>query len=132
MGKAASQSSTLWNDSKYAAGDAVDGSASSTFSHTDLGDTAPYWEVDLGGAFEITAIDVLNRYCGNADDFDGCLCRLGNATVDLLDDGGASQGVYRFGNTCGDLNPVIDLGTSCGSAVSRATFPCANSVECPS
>jgi hypothetical protein len=115
--KAASQSSTLWNNSKFAARNAVDGSTSS-FSHTDSADAASYWEVDLGGAFEIATIDVLNRYCGNVNDASGCLCRLSNATVDLLDGGGVSHGVYRFGNTCGVLNPVIDLATSCGGTVS--------------
>ncbi|KAL3787241.1 hypothetical protein ACHAWO_000081 [Cyclotella atomus] len=119
-GKPASQSSTYTNKSNYAASKAVDG-VISTFSHTDPADTTPTWEVNLGGAFEITTVDVLNRYCGSTADSTGCLCKLSSATVSLMDSGGLSKGTYRFGNTCGVMNPVLDLGTSCSTSVSLSS-----------
>ena len=70
---------------------AVDGELA-TFSHTNLGDLDPWWEVDLGGAMWVESVTLYNR-------LDCCRERLYNLTVSLSDDAGA---VY----TSEVLNPV--------------------------
>lgn len=70
---------------------AVDGDPA-TFSHTGDADMAPYWAVDLGADYAISAISLINRR-------DCCAERLYNITVELLDADGAS--VWSSGR----LNP---------------------------
>lgn len=108
-GKPATQSSTYNNNNyKFGAGNAVDGKVS-TFSHTGAWDVNAAWTVDLGGQFEIMSIDILNRYCGDASDPSDCLCRLSDATVELLDSANSTLHTYQFQDTCGVFNPVLDL-----------------------
>ena len=59
---------------------AVDGELS-TFSHTNLGDLEPWWEVDLEEPWWIEGVDIYNR-------LDCCPERLYNLTVEVLDDDG--------------------------------------------
>jgi len=99
-GKITTQS-TLYNDSpRYAASLAVDGK-STTFSHTNSLDKAPWWMVDLGEMFPIESIVILNRWCGNLSDPNECLCRLSHSSVALFDD--QHNWVYAtyVGDMCG-------------------------------
>ena len=81
-----------------------------TFTHTDISDTSATRAVDLGAEFDISAVEVVNRYCGDKADALQCMCRLSKATVDLLDSSDNVVGTYVFGDTCGDTNPSIDFG----------------------
>ena len=66
-----------------------------TFTHTDISDTSATWAVDLGGAdFDVSAVKVVNRYCGDKADALQCMCRLSKATVDLLDGSDNIVGTY--------------------------------------
>lgn len=118
--KTATQSTTFKNSSKFSAAQAVDG-AMGTFCHTDLADYSASWTVDLGSSgFKINSVSVFNRYCIDAQDAPMCLCRLTNATVELLNHTNDVVGSANFGNTCGDLNPVIDFSPCVVSDVLRA------------
>jgi hypothetical protein len=71
QGQAASQSSTY---AGAAASRAVDGNTNGVWSGNSLSCTAsgsqPWWQVDLGGFYEIDAIDVWNRTDGSQDRLD--------------------------------------------------------------
>ena len=89
MGKEAKQSSIPRGDDgtmhkSFAASRAVDGSFS-TFSKTDDGDASPMWQVDLGDTYLVERVQIFNRYCIDKSDPDGCLCRLSNATISVVD-----------------------------------------------
>lgn len=105
-GSTAVQSSTFKNSLKYAASKAVDGSIT-TFSH--INDNNAFWQVDLAQAQQISFVSIVNRWCGSSSDPSGCLCRLTNATISLLD---SQQEVVEsacLGSTCADLNPGLNF-----------------------
>lgn len=91
----ATQSTTF---EQFYASNAVDND-SATFSHTN--DDSPWLEVDLGKDFAIDSIKITNRWCGNEDDVQGCLCRLTNATVSLLDENDSTVSSVLLDDTCG-------------------------------
>lgn len=98
------QSTTL---GAFQASNAVDGNAKS-FSHTDEKGFA-WWEVNLGGPFPIESVKIMNRWCKNPDDPNGCLCRLSHAAITLFDDGGKWVAAKFIGETCGELEVDIDF-----------------------
>jgi hypothetical protein len=102
QGKPAAQSSTLQN---FDASLAVDG-LPLTFSHTYVASQAEmnvWWNVDLQGETRVKSVVIKNRWCKSADDPEGCLCRLSNATVLLLDDAGTAIATQTLGDTCKQL-----------------------------
>jgi hypothetical protein len=112
-GKSATQGSNFKGDSnKFGAHKAVDGNEG-TFSHTEV-DACSWWEVDLGGAFAIESVKIMNRWCGNPTDSSKCLCRLSRATISLEDDNGNWVDTALIGDTCGDLEVVHDYAPSNG------------------
>jgi hypothetical protein len=96
----ASQSSTLKNLDKFAAANSIDDD-SSTFSHTQAGEADLWWEVDLKSTIDgVQRIKILNRNCGKGpEDPLGCLCRLSQAKLILLQDGEPID-TRTLGNTC--------------------------------
>jgi hypothetical protein len=96
------QSSNRNNGEVLYASNAIDGNLT-TFSHTN--DLNAMFEVDLGDTYPIESIQILNRYCGNNPDVDplGCLCRLSNATLTLIDDTDLAVDTKTLGDTCGKL-----------------------------
>ena len=70
LNKQATQSSTLRDN---AASRAIDGE-SLTFSHTN--DLNSHFEVDLGDTFDLESVEIVNRWCQDEMDPNGCLCRL--------------------------------------------------------
>eukprot|EP00804_Cyclotella_cryptica_P007675 CCRYP_001308-RA/>CCRYP_001308-RA protein AED:0.08 eAED:0.08 QI:258/1/1/1/0.37/0.33/9/235/705 len=104
QGKTATQSSTYNNNVKFAASRAVDGN-SLTFSHT--ANAGASWEVDLAGPHNISYVSIKNRYCGDTSDETGCLCRLSQATVQLLDSQRNVVKSASFDDTCGDFSPAL-------------------------
>jgi hypothetical protein len=99
----ATQSSDRHNGQLLYASNAIDGN-DTTFSHTN--DPSASWEVDLGDVYPIESILIKNRYCGrnpNADPI-GCLCRLSNATLTLLDETESVVITKTVGDTCGTWN----------------------------
>jgi hypothetical protein len=110
-GKSASQDSTFkGNSDKFGALKAVDGKEG-TFSHTEV-DACGWWEVDLGGAFAIESVKIMNRWCGNPTDSSNCLCRLSHAAVSLEDENGNWVDTVVVGDTCGQLEVVHEFGRS--------------------
>lgn len=109
-GKRGKQSSTYKGKrAKFGASKALDES-DTTFSHTDTGDVNAFWEVNLGQDQEIKMISIKNRFCKDVNDLAGCLCRMTNSTIKLLD--GISNHVVhsaKFGDTCGQLNLSIEF-----------------------
>jgi hypothetical protein len=99
LGKAANQSSTLIeNTVPRLASNAVDGDLTS-YSHTDCDD--PWWVVDLGELVPIELVTIMNRWCDSPSDEAGCLCRLSNATLSLLDEQEDVIQLKMIGDTCG-------------------------------
>ena len=98
-GKMAFQSSTL---KTMDASKAVDGK-NHTFSHTTKESTFSWWQVDLGGSFPIESVTILNRYCRNISDPNGCLCRLSHAVMTFFDERGQWVATTSVGNTCNQL-----------------------------
>jgi hypothetical protein len=126
-GKSAIQSSTLNNQSKFAASRAIDGKYR-TFSHTN--DANPWLQVDLQDTYSVDFIAIANRYCGrNPSDPKKCLCRLSNARVSLLDASGAVVQSKVIGDTCDMHDVYIDFfddgcyNNSNNSTYMPTTFP---------
>jgi len=103
QGGTATQSSTFMDDQdKFGANNAVDGD-STTFTHT-KSESNPWWQVDLGDNYDISSIEILNRWCKDLNDSANCLCRLSGATISLVDDSGTEFTSISTGNTCGQVN----------------------------
>ena len=103
QGGTATQSSTFMDDhDKFGANNAVDGD-STTFTHT-KSESNPWWQVDLGDNYDISSIEILNRWCKDLNDSANCLCRLSGATISLVDDSGTEVTSISTGNTCGQVN----------------------------
>jgi hypothetical protein len=118
-GKNASQSSSTWG--QFYASKAVDNNPS-TFSHTNDGDA--WLEINLGqNAAAMESVNITNRFCCDINDASGCLCRLTNATVSLLDESSAVINEEVLGNTCGVLNVVNSFDSApqfCDTTVSAS------------
>ncbi|MCH6255214.1 discoidin domain-containing protein [Puniceicoccaceae bacterium K14] len=91
LNKSATQSSTAHSGS---ASRAVDGNTNGAYSGNSVTHTAsevdPWWEVDLGGTFNIGDINIFNR----TDNC--CEARLTNFTVSVLDNSRASTYIQSF------------------------------------
>jgi hypothetical protein len=106
----ASQSSTYLEKNRFSAGRAIDNSTS-TFSHTSF-DGKQWWEVELMSETDLSAVKVLNRYCGSSSDPNGCLCRLSNAQISLYSGAGNVIFTRNLGDTCG-RSLLVEVITSC-------------------
>jgi hypothetical protein len=95
----ASQSSDLKYGEVLNASRAIDGSYA---SYSSTNDTNATWELVLPQSFPIESVIVVNGYCGNNSDSDplGCLCRLSNATILLIDEFDAVIANRSAGDTC--------------------------------
>jgi hypothetical protein len=95
----ASQTSNRNNGEILDASRAIDGN-NVTYSHTN--DPNAAWEVDLKWSYPIEHVLIFNRYCGNNPSLDplGCLCRLSNSTLSLVDEADAVVATTSIGNTC--------------------------------
>jgi hypothetical protein len=102
IGKSATQSSTF---NGFDASRAIDGSVK-TFSHTEK-ELDGWWEVDLGAAYHIASVKILNRYCEDESDPDGCLCRLSDDTIHLIDENNSDVATVSLGDTCAKL--ILDV-----------------------
>ncbi|KAL3779778.1 hypothetical protein HJC23_005995 [Cyclotella cryptica] len=100
----ATQSSTLTskNGASHDASLAIDGDLT-TFTHTQSSTENPEWlQIDLGSSYTVTNITISNRWCGSVSDPTGCMCRMSQASLTLLDETGV--GVVweeNLGDTCG-------------------------------
>lgn len=108
LGKVAEQSSTLNNNLNRRATAAVDGD-NSTFSHTMSGLNNTWWYVDLGQAANVQRVIILNRWCTNITDPTGCLCRLSDASLSLLDESNVTVSSSTLGNTCNETVVTLDF-----------------------
>ena len=117
-GKNTTQSSVL---KTYGANLAVDGDIR-TFSHTSDGNA--WIQIDLQASYYVHSINILNRWCSDQNDHLGCLCRLSNAKLFLLETDGAIVETRDFGNTCGVSKVVEEFDDSClfENAVSEVAF----------
>ena len=111
----ASQSSTFKGLARFQASNAIDGKATS-FSHTD--NDSPWWQVKLAQEADISSIHILNRWCGDLRDPQGCMCRLSNATLSLLDNQGEVIAAQSTGNTC--HKPSLKFHFSCNPCLPSA------------
>ena len=103
QGKSASQSATLKH---FVASRAVDGKSWS-FSHTR--GKNPWIEIDLKGLYPISSVEIANRWCRNPSDQKKCLCRLSDAKVSLIDGKGDAIVTKSIGDTCDELNILVDI-----------------------
>ena len=94
VASSATQSSTLRS---FVADRAVDGDEKS-FSHT--ADSNAWLEIDLQSLHDIDSVNIINRYCKDPADSPGCLCRLSNAMLALLDKSGNTLATRSLGDTC--------------------------------
>jgi hypothetical protein len=77
--KPATQSLTYKNNKSFDASKVVDG-ISTSFSHTATNNKSAWLEGDLTAPYGIEWFDIFNRWCKDATDPMGYLCRLANAT----------------------------------------------------
>jgi hypothetical protein len=92
-----------------------------SFSHTN--DNTPWWQVELVSTSTIQQIKIENRFCGDANDQTGCLCRLSRAKLSLLDDRGLVVAEQNIDDTCGELTVTLKFDN---------TFACSGEVRhCP-
>lgn len=100
VGKTATQSSNYVrpNGQVLGASLAVDGDNSS-FSHTSSNDPSPWFMVDLESDLELSHVLIANRAC-TTQNADSCLCRLSDATIDLMDEQDNVIVQQSLGNTC--------------------------------
>lgn len=113
----ANQSST-WNDNiqRFGPLNSVDDSIE-TFSCTQPLPES-WWEVTLDGSHFIDSVEILNRYCTpDPADPNGCLCRLSNAQVHIINELG-TEVIRQLGDTCGVLKVVEDFSSACSTQVS--------------
>ena len=110
VGKPAAQSTTLNDNSLYAASkgnNGIIGTTTADITHTDFDDLSPYWEVDLGGEFSIENVRMYNR----TDNGFCCGERLYNITVEIFDASTASvyttpvEDTFNPWDGSGDLPP---------------------------
>lgn len=104
-GKTAMQSSTLGTS---VASNAVDGK-NGTFSHTTNISEYSWWKVDLGESFPIDSLRVLNRWCSDPSDPNGCLCRLSHVVVSLFDEQGQWVATASMGDTCNKFEWTLNF-----------------------
>ena len=88
---------------RFPASNAIDGDEN-TFSHTQH--LNAHLEVDLGVTAMIDQVVIKNRWCKNLSDPHGCLCRLSNAKLVLLDNNDSILAEKTLGDTCGMLTIV--------------------------
>eukprot|EP00804_Cyclotella_cryptica_P026311 CCRYP_007644-RA/>CCRYP_007644-RA protein AED:0.23 eAED:0.18 QI:0/0/0/0.33/1/1/3/0/748 len=112
LGGSATQSSLFNNDLRFVASKAIDG-INATFSHT--GSVNGWLEVDFAASFHIERIVILNRWCRNSNDPQGCLCRLSDSNLTLYGKNDSPVATRQIGNTCG-LPIVWQEFMSCPSA----------------
>lgn len=98
----ATQSSTYKGNSRFEAFNAIDG-MNSTFSHTK--DVNAWLEVDFTFSLAVESVVILNRWCVDSSDPNGCLCRLSDSKLTLYHKNGAPVSTHKIGNTCG--SPVV-------------------------
>ena len=120
IGKFAEQSSTLVNDGgiPMLASNGVDGDFA-TFSHTDCDE--PWWIVDLGELVPIENVTIINYYCDDESDMNGCLCQLSYAGVYLLDENESIVDSETAGDTCGQLESIHFVSTAMPSKAPTQT-----------
>ena len=107
-GKPSAQSSTLRTGLE--ASRAVDGDAT-TFSHTgaQVQGSLVWWEVDLGNEYSVESVTIMNRWCTDATDPPGCLCRLSSAELLLVDGQGSVTAALAMGDTCGKSRLLLEI-----------------------
>eukprot|EP00956_Cyclotella_meneghiniana_P028177 scaffold64960_cov44-Cyclotella_meneghiniana.AAC.2 len=126
-GKIASQSSSWiapWNGISFDASRAVDGNEGK-WSFSKTSDSNSWWQVDLGNLYAVDSINIKNRWCKDASDPRGCLCKLSNATVSMLDENDSVIATASTHNTCGVLNVHPNFPPPC----SLSCFPNARKVK---
>ena len=98
QGTAIQSSDFKSNNFKFGAARSLDGD-NSTFSHTNI-EVGSWWEVDLANEVEVESIIIINRYCRNPQDPNGCLCRLSQSDLMLYDGMGMAIAKRSLGDTC--------------------------------
>lgn len=101
LNKAASQSSTYNDDSRFSADKGVDGDAATFFSSNP--GVGEWFEVDLSDAFSVDSLRFLNRGCATNPE---CLCRLTGANVFLYDGAGNKVSAMQLGDTCASTDII--------------------------
>eukprot|EP00956_Cyclotella_meneghiniana_P023684 scaffold46589_cov23-Cyclotella_meneghiniana.AAC.1 len=77
--------------------------------------------VDLGALFSVESIHILNRWCKDSSDPHGCLCRLSNASVSLLNENNDTVTAFSTSDTCGTSEIDISFITPCLTASPSAS-----------
>jgi hypothetical protein len=109
-----SQSSTFRNAARFASSQAIDEN-NSTFSHT-AEEINSWWQVELQSSLVIEDIMIVNRFCGwNPSDPSGCLCRLSDSTISLLDENDSIVTTRSIGDTCNQFLVAESFKTSSDS-----------------
>ena len=95
LGKVATQISTLNDNGRYVASNAVNGNIN-TFSHTHIPPTSgSWWQVDLGYPVEITSVVIVNR-----QDCSSCSPeRMNDFSIQLIDADGSTVVDEQFVTT---------------------------------
>jgi hypothetical protein len=68
---------------------------------------------NLAGLYSIDSVSIANRWCNSPSDPLGCLCRLSNASVSLLDENDAVIATTSTNNTCGVSQLLLGFPAPC-------------------
>ncbi|KAL7512039.1 hypothetical protein ACHAXN_008986 [Cyclotella atomus] len=79
-----------------------------TFCYTDCTTENAWWMVDSYQMYPIKSVSIMNRWCqDDIYDQDGCLCRLSDASLTLLDEDGSVIVEETLHKTCDAL--ILDI-----------------------
>ena len=67
----------------------------------------------LGNLYAIDSINIKNRWCNDTSDPRGCLCKLSNATVSMIDENDIVVATASALNTCGVLDVNLNFPPPC-------------------
>eukprot|EP00956_Cyclotella_meneghiniana_P045277 scaffold361696_cov103-Cyclotella_meneghiniana.AAC.1 len=77
--------------------------------------------VDLEALFSVESIRIFNRWCKDSSDPHGCLCRLSNASVSLLNGNNDTVAAFSTNDTCGSSEIDISFTTPCLTVLPSAS-----------
>jgi len=122
----ATQSSTF---NSLSASRAVDDNMA-TFSHTN--DINAWWELTFDQVHSLESLTIFNRYCGgNPSEANGCLCRLSEAELLVLDENDSTVWSRTLGDTCGRSVLDFDLSSPCPVILPPSLIPTQSPTQNP-
>lgn len=94
-----------------------------THSSTAALDPSGWWEINFDATVTADTISIMNRWCVDNTDPNGCLCWLSDATLSVEDEHGELVFADSTGDTCGVLELRFDLPHLCTETLTPSSSP---------